>query len=366
MKKAAKPRRRWLRRLIWTLILLLIFAGVGYYGYTALRQEYTVTYDSYTATTGNISNALSFSGNLSLIDSANYTAPSNTSVRRVYVAAGDEVSDGDELPRLSNGTTIRAEFDGRVNALNVAEGGDVLAGDMLIQVADFEHLQVSLCVTEYDIADVFVGQTCNSTATATERSFESEIASIDYISSSGGNVAYYTAQCYVDVDGGVYPGMQVTVSIHQEEADNVVVLNLNALSFDMQNSAYVRMYDENEELVQVPVEVGVSNGNYVEIVSGVSDGDVVYVEAEDDDSASGLSGLLSGLFGSRQFNPTQGGGTNRGNWNRGDSSSFGGNMPGAGTAALAAAAQAAMRPAARAWMACLRGSRASASPPVRR
>lgn len=37
----------------------------------------------------------------------------------------------------------------------------------------------------------------------------------------------------------------------------------NALSFDMRNSAYVWMHDDAGELVQVPVEVGVSNGNYV-------------------------------------------------------------------------------------------------------
>lgn len=138
MNKVSKPRRRWLRKLIWTLILLLILAAAAFYGYMAPKEEYTITYDSYTATTGSISNALSFSGNLSLIDSASYAASANTSVCRVYVAVGDE------LVRLSNGTTIKAEFDGRVNALNVAEGDDVSAGDMLVQVADFDHLRVSL------------------------------------------------------------------------------------------------------------------------------------------------------------------------------------------------------------------------------
>ncbi len=324
MNKAPKKRRRWLRRLVWTLILLLILAGVGYYAYAALKQEYTVTYDSYTATTGSISNALSFSGNLSLIDSASYTAPANATVRKLYVAEGDRVSDGDRLLRLSNGTTVEAEFDGTVNALSVAEGDEVYAGDPLIQVADFDHLRVSMRVDEYDINDVSVGQACTVTATATEQSFESEIASIDYISASGGNVAYYTATCDVAVDGGVYPGMQATVTIPKEEADNVVVLNMSALSFDRQNSAFVYMKDESGELTEVPVEVGVSNGNYVEIVSGLEDGDEVFVESQEEEAASGLGGLLSGMFGQQQFNPNQGAMRNRGNWNGGS----GGNMPG--------------------------------------
>jgi len=114
-------------------------------------------------------------------------------------------------------------------------------------------------------------------------------------------VAYYSAVCYVDVDEGIYPGMQVTVSIPQEEAKDVVVLKMDALSFDAQNSAFVYMYNDEGVLEEVPVEVGVSNGNYVEIKSGLKDGDEVFVEAEVE-TTNAVSGLLSGLFGSQQFN----------------------------------------------------------------
>ena len=313
--KKNRRRRRIVRRIVTLVIVLALLAGVGWYGYGMLKQEYTVTYDGYTATISSISNSLSFSGNLQLIDSASYAASANTSVRKVYVEAGQDVTEGDNLLRLSNGDTIKAEFDGRVNSLSVAEGDEVISGDALVQVADFTHMKVSFRVDEYDILDVSVGQACTVTATATEKTFQSEIASIDYISSAGGSVAYYTAVAYVDVDEGVYPGMQTTVAIPQEEAENVVILKMDALSFDETNSAYVYMYNDAGELEEVPVEVGVSNGNYVEIKSGLSEGDEVYVEAKVEAAASGLSGLLSGLFGGQQMNAPQGGG-------------FGGSMPG--------------------------------------
>ena len=300
-KKSQSRRRRILRRILITLLLLLIAAGACLYGYTMLKQEYTVTYDSYTASIGSISNALSFSGNLSLIDNATYSASSNSEVRKVYVQAGQDVKEGDKLIRLQNGETIEAGFDGRVNAVHAEEGDEVYAGEYLVQVADFTHMKVNLRVDEYDIADVAVGQKCTVTATATEKRFESEIATIDYVSASGGNVAYYSAVCYVDVDEGIYPGMQVTVSIPQEEAMDVVVLKMDALSFDRTNSAFVYMKNEAGELEEVPVEVGVSNGNYVEIKSGVKDGDEVFVEAKVE-AANAVSGLLSGLFGGQQFN----------------------------------------------------------------
>ena len=200
MKKKAKTRRRILRRIIVAILVLALLAGGAWIAYRALKQEYSVTYQGYTATTGSISNALSFSGNLSLVSSESYSASSSSTVRTVYVSAGDEVSEGDKLVRLANGQTVEAGLDGRVNAVSVAEGDSVAAGAALVQVADFTHLKVQLRVDEYDVGSVHVGDACTVTATATEKTFESKIAAIDYISASGGSVAYYTATAYVDVD----------------------------------------------------------------------------------------------------------------------------------------------------------------------
>lgn len=305
VKKRPKRKRRILRRIITVFLALALILAGGWYAYSSLRQEYTVTYTGYTASIGSISNALSFSGSLNLIDSQTYSSEADTTVRAVYVAAGDEVKKGDKLLRLGNGDTVTADFDARVNTLSVSAGDEVSAGDALVQIADFNHMKVNVRVDEYDISDVAVGQSCTVTATATEKAFESTISGIDYISSASGSVAYYTATAYVDVDEGVYPGMQVTVTIPQEEAQNVVVLKMDALSFDASNSAYVYMYNDAGELEQVPVEVGVSNGNYVEIKSGLSAGDEVYVEVQVE-NASG--GLLSGLFGAQQMTPPMGGG----------------------------------------------------------
>ena len=305
-KKRPKRKRHILRKLLIFLLVLAVLAGGALYAYESLRQEYTVTYTSYTATTGSISNALSFSGSMSLINNTTYTAPADATVRAVYVAVSDDVKEGDKLIRLSTGEIITADFDGRVNALKVAEGDSVAAGASLIQVADFTNMKVSIRVDEYDIADVALGQNCTVTATATEKTFASTIEEIDYISSSTGNVAYYTATAYVQVEEGILPGMQVTISIPQEEAKDVVVLKMDALSFDQSNSAFVYMYDENQALVEVPVEVGVSNGNYVEIKSGLKSGDTVYVETEVETAASGVTSLLSGLFGGQQMMPGSG------------------------------------------------------------
>lgn len=321
-----KKKRRLRRWIILILVLALVGAGVWQIGLPMLKASITTTYDEYTATIGSISNALSFSGSFTLKDSETLVAGQAATVRTIYVEEGQQVSKGDRLMWLSDGETLKAAFDGTVNVINVSEGDEVTAQTQLMQYADFTHMQVSIRVDEYDISDVYVGQSCRVTATALEKSFDTTIAKINYVSQSAGSVAYYTATADVTVDAGVYPGMQVTVTIPQQEANDVVVLKMDALSFDAANSAYVYRMDDAGELYEVPVTVGVNNGNYVEITSGLSNGDVVYVESQEEAEAGGLFSLLGGM----RMTQINGGGSrgNRGSYG-GEAGGFGGYSGGA-------------------------------------
>lgn len=308
-KKASGKKKKVVRRIVLWLLLLIVVAVAAFVLWSKLRAEYRITYNPYTATTGTISNSLSFSGSMQLVDSMSYSPTSSATVRNVYVATGDKVKKGDRLIRLSNGDSFTADFDGTVNVVNFQKDDEVYSGDTLLQIADFEHMKVQVRVDEYDISDVHPGDACTVTLTALEQKYASVIDSINYISSSGGNVAYYTATVYVDVETGIYPGMQATVTVPQEEATDVVILKADALAFDITNQAYVWKMGEDGTMTKENVEVGVSNGNYVEIKSGVISGETIYTEAKAKE-ADALTGLLSGMFGSQQIN------------------SFGGGMPG--------------------------------------
>ena len=304
-----KKRRHRVRRIVITLIILVLAAGAGVYGYNRLRSEYRVTYDGYTAIRGSISNSLSYTGSVQLIDSKVYNASSAAKVREIYVSVGDRVKEGDKLVRLSNGDTCTADFDGIVNKVEVAKGDEVGANTALVQIADFDHMRVSFRIGESDIGDVSVNQMCRISVASAGVSFESKIATIDYASYTGNNVAYYTATVEVDASGAgnVYPGMQATVTIPQEEANDVVVLKMDAVSSARDNSAFVYKQQEDGTMLQVPVTVGVSNGNYVEIREGVSEGETVYAVAKQTDALSAWTTMMQQSFGSQQVNGPSGG-----------------------------------------------------------
>lgn len=313
-----RKRGRILKKiLVWVLVLAAAALVIRFVVWPRLDKGATTTYNSYTARIGTISNALNFSGSVQVQNNEAITSSGAATVRQIYVSEGDRVTRDQRLMRLSDGTTVKASFDGEVNQLNVAAGDEVNANASLIQIVDFENMQVSMRVDEYAITELSVGQACQISITALGKTFDSEIASINRIS-SGGSTAYYTVTAELTASGGVLPGMAATVTIPQEEAVDSVILNRDALSFAQDNSAYVLMQDENQTMQQVPVTLGVDNDNYVEITSGLSDGDVVYaVAATKDDSDGGLlSSLFSSLGGGMQpaaGAPTQNGGNTKRN-----------------------------------------------------
>ena len=304
-RRKKKSRKKVLRRIIVTVIVLAILGVGGWIAYSKLRADYQVTYDPYTATTGSISNSLSFSGTMQLINSTSYTASADQKVKDVYVSAGDTVKEGQKLMRLSGGETLTAEFDGTVSSVDVAAGDAVKNGDSLMTVADFDHMKVSVRVGESDISTVAPGQSCKVTVSSAGANFDATIDKIDYVSYTGNNVAYYTTTVYVDTAGAekkIYPGMQATVTVPLEEANDVIVLKMDALSTARDNTAFVYKQAEDGSMTEQPVTVGVSNGNYVEIKEGLSDGETVYKVAEKKEESSGIASVLSGLFGSQQVN----------------------------------------------------------------
>lgn len=332
-KKSLKKR---LVRLVMLLIVLALGVGAFYlFALPTLSAGATTTYDSYTALRRTISNSLSFSGNVSVKDNITYTASSAATVRQILVSDGQEVEAGERLMRLSNGETIKAGFAGEVNQILVEEGDEVASGAELIQVVDFDNMEVSMRVDEYQIGQLSVGQECQVTVTALEETFDSTISHINRISASGGSTAYYTVTASLSPTEDVLPGMQVTVTIPQEEATDAIILNKDALSFTVNNSAFVLVQNESGEMEQKQVEIGVDNDNYVEIVSGLEEGDTVYALAEETSSSGGLSGLMSMLGGGGGAPAGMGGapagmgggfgGAERGNRQQGG---FGGQAPG--------------------------------------
>ncbi len=268
------------RHILRSIFLLVLLAAAGYLGWQYLAPLFSdtqvATYASYTVERGDIATSKSFSASISVLNSETHQNTSGaTSIRELYVEVGQEVKADDKLMLLDNGEVLRAGLDGVVNEMRFDTTDWLWNNVQLIQICDLTHLKVSLSVDEYDVKNVVAGQKCIVTIVPLGLDFETEIAHVDRVSASSGQVAYYTASAELTVPENVLPGMTASVTIPAGEATGVLTLDMAALSFDEEKQPYV-LRQEGEGYTQMPVTTGLTDGMRVEILSGLKEGDVVW------------------------------------------------------------------------------------------
>ena len=267
------------KKIIVGLIILVAILAVAVYwflsssGTGSMRGGY---YESETSRLGNIATYYNFTGNVAVKESQQAAAYSAATVREIYVAEGDVVAKGDALARLSDGTLLSAEIVGEVTAVNASVDEAVAAGSPVIEIVNFDALEIIVKIDEYDVNAVAVGDEALVTVDALGESFEGQITRISKIAQQSGDVAYFEATIAADTEVELLPGMKVSAKVLNESVENVVVVSMDALQFDAYNQPYVLKLS-GREYVQVPVTVGINDGTSVQILSGVSAGETVYI-----------------------------------------------------------------------------------------
>ncbi len=211
--------------------------------------------------------------------------------------------------------SITSPITGKVIAKNSLKGDTVNAGAIgtssLCTIYDLSAVTFDMNVDELDVLKVKEGQTVKVTADALEGTIiTGTITNISLESSSSQGVTQYPVTVRIDAAGELLPVMNVTGEIVVEKAAGVLAIPSDALQRG--NLVYVADASVTEAEGEVPagyraveVTTGISDGSYIEIRSGLSEGDIVYVKRPE-----GLSGLESMIFGVEgQSGETSGGGS---------------------------------------------------------
>lgn len=140
-------------------------------------------------------------------------------------------------------------------------------------------LTVQIAVDEWDIAQIYVGQSAQISLEAL--SGEKFSATVTEISNSGtneGGNSKFTVTLTVGREQDMLPGMTAYVSIPLDTAQSGVCIPLAALIEEGTKTLVYTGYDAETEdfLGAVEVATGLSDGEYVQILSGINSGDTVY------------------------------------------------------------------------------------------
>jgi RND family efflux transporter MFP subunit len=204
------------------------------------------------------------------------------------------------------GTELAAPFDGTILDTNVSVGDPVAANSTIVTLADLGSLQVVASVDETTIRQVSAGQKASISFDAyPNQTFEGEVLSVPLYGTLQGGVTVYDVP--LSLTGAealnLLVGMTANVDIevgHVTDALLVPTLALQKVSGSYQVSVPNTLGPAGVPET-VPVQIGLSNGTYTQIVKGLIAGDQVIVQLDTTQSsggfsASGSNGIFSGIF----------------------------------------------------------------------
>ncbi len=180
--------------------------------------------------------------------------------------------------------TITAPLDG-VIAKIYSEEGDVipppaLSSQVIIHLVDLTTIELNVEVDEIDIPDVKPGQRAIIDVDALRGvEFEGEVLTISPVAKEEAGVILYEVKVGFNVPegSGLRVGMSAEADIVIVDRSNVLLVPDRAITEDSEGNPIV-MVVVNEQTEERPVVIGISDGFDTEIVSGLSEGEVVVVE----------------------------------------------------------------------------------------
>lgn len=176
-------------------------------------------------------------------------------------------------------------------------------------IASATEASVSINVDELDILSVKEGQTATVTLDALDgQEFEGTITEVSNEASSGNSSTKYPVTITFEKNEDMLLGMSASATIHVNEAEDAVLIPVDALQEKGDSTFVYTKKDSDGNLSgEVEVETGISNGSQVEITSGLEEGDTVYyLKAESSDTSSGQN--MPGGMGGQDSMPDMNGG----------------------------------------------------------
>jgi HlyD family secretion protein len=213
-------------------------------------------------------------------DTNHETAKASVSAARAQVAQAEAALKNAET-NLGY-TRIVSPVDGTVVSRNVDVGQTVAASfqtPTLFTIAqDLTKMQIDTSVDEADIGKVKVGQDVEFTVDAyADVTFKGKVGQVRIAPITVQNVVTYDVVITVDnPDIKLKPGMTANVSIIVAEKKDVLKIPNAAIRFRPSDKTKPRQLQkgtgiwvlENEKVKRLPVTVGISDGNFSELIAG--------------------------------------------------------------------------------------------------
>jgi len=316
---------------LWLAALLLLgLAAFAFWHFKGAKSR-QLEYESVAVARGNLQKSILTTGLVQPYNRLEIKPPIAGRAERVMVEEGDRVGKGQILAWMSSTeratlldaaraqgpealkrweelfkpTPLLAPLDGRIIAKNVQSGQTVTQQDAVLVMSD--KLIVKAQVDETDIGEVKLGERAEIVLDAyPQQKIPARADHIAFEAKVVNNVTVYEVDVLPDqVPDFMRSGMTANVTFFVAERPNALWLPQRAI-IKQAGGAFVELGDprDPEKASLKPVELGLSDGKRVEIISGLQEGQQVLVKRSEGKAAapaggSGPGNPLSPMRGGR-------------------------------------------------------------------
>jgi HlyD family secretion protein len=173
-----------------------------------------------------------------------------------------------------------APFDGTLYSVPIRQGDFVKAGDLLAELADLHHVRIRAFIDEPELGQIDVNQPVEILWDAhPDRVWKGQTEVLPKQVVTRGTRSVGELLCSVTNDRlDLLPNTTVDVRIHISERPAALVVPRGAVAIEGDKRFVFRV--EDNRLHRVPIKVGIANPTMIEILSGLSEGDIVALPGE--------------------------------------------------------------------------------------
>lgn len=160
---------------------------------------------------------------------------------------------------------------------SVVQRNNFSEGSTICTISNFKDLTFNFYVTENELVKLRTGMNIQVYISAlNSKIIQGQISSINYTKTIKNNISKYLVKTTlkdIDVLQKLRGGFTGTAEL-LERKENILITNEENLFFE-NDSVYVKLVDKNNSRVKRFIKTGISDGVFIEITEGLSEGDLI-------------------------------------------------------------------------------------------
>ena len=177
--------------------------------------------------------------------------------------------------------TVTTPVAGTVTTVNADEGGYATASQPMFVVADVDKLEISTGINEQNVKKIVPGQDVLLKVTSvSDQWFNGKIKDVSQVMNP--QTKNYPVTITLDNQNeALVPGMYAEIKVVVDRAEDALVIPVQAIVYkEAQPVVYV--VQEDNHVKQVPVKLGLNDGDFYVVEDGLNENDVIVVAGNSD------------------------------------------------------------------------------------